>query len=244
MMPQPVTNENIVIVTSNSIGFPHTEKPKPTNQSQDILKKYLKAELKVWGTLQILCGVMVLSLGVILQSASSSEQFSPVFSILLQAAYPFLGALCFVVSGSLSIITEKKSTRTWVQSSLAANILSCLSALLGFILLSVNLAALGPAFWNCDLSKEDEVLDHHNSYYVSDSHDRDRVCFIAHGLLAGILSLMQICNMLEFFLAVLMAMIWWKQAHSDFPGNVLFQSLNHRNKSDMVTKAILDPEYD
>lgn len=49
MMPQPVTNENIVIVTSNSIGFPHTEKPKPTNQSQDILKKYLKAELKVWG---------------------------------------------------------------------------------------------------------------------------------------------------------------------------------------------------
>lgn len=29
---------------------------------------------------------------------------------------------------------------------------------------------------------------------------------------------MQICNMLEFFLAVLMAMIWWKQAHSDFPG--------------------------
>lgn len=71
-----------------------------------------------------------------------------------------------------------------VQSSLAANILSCLSALLGFILLSVNLAALGPAFWNCDLSKEDEVLDHHNSYYVSDSHDRDRVCFIAHGLLA------------------------------------------------------------
>uniref|UniRef100_A0A8P0SW13 Uncharacterized protein n=2 Tax=Canis lupus familiaris TaxID=9615 RepID=A0A8P0SW13_CANLF len=34
------------------------------------------------------------------------------------------------------------------QSTVAANILSFLCALLGFVLLSVNLAALDPAFWN------------------------------------------------------------------------------------------------
>ncbi|KAF6333629.1 hypothetical protein mRhiFer1_011307 [Rhinolophus ferrumequinum] len=149
MLSQPMTNETVVIVTSNRINLSQTENPKSTNQGQDILKK-LKAEIKVLGTIQILCGVMVLSLGIILKSASFRPPFTQVFSPLLQAAYPFLGALCFVISGSLSIITEKKSTKSLVHSSLAANILSSLSALVGFVLLSVNLATLSPALrmWN------------------------------------------------------------------------------------------------
>uniref|UniRef100_A0A671DW98 Uncharacterized protein n=1 Tax=Rhinolophus ferrumequinum TaxID=59479 RepID=A0A671DW98_RHIFE len=85
MLSQPMTNETVVIVTSNRINLSQTENPKSTNQGQDILKK-LKAEIKVLG----------------------------------------------------------------VHSSLAANILSSLSALVGFVLLSVNLATLSPALrmWN------------------------------------------------------------------------------------------------
>lgn len=39
------------------------------------------------------------------------------------------------------------------QSTLAANVLSSLSALSGFIFLSVRLAALGPAFQTCKLNE-------------------------------------------------------------------------------------------
>lgn len=48
MLSQPMTNETVVIVTSNGINLSQTENPKSTNQGQDILKK-LKAEIKVLG---------------------------------------------------------------------------------------------------------------------------------------------------------------------------------------------------
>nr|XP_019609557.1 PREDICTED: membrane-spanning 4-domains subfamily A member 6A-like [Rhinolophus sinicus] len=172
MLSQPMTNETVVVLTSNRINLPQTEKPKSTNQGQDILKK-LKAEVKVLGTIQILCGVMVLSLGIILKSASFRPPFTQVFSTLLQAAYPFLGALCFVISGSLSIITEKKSTKS-----------------------------------------------------------------------LGMLSMTMICTVLELCLAVLVAGIWWKQAHSDFPDSVRFLTLSHKNKPGMITKATFDSGYE
>uniref|UniRef100_A0A667HTX9 Membrane spanning 4-domains A6A n=1 Tax=Lynx canadensis TaxID=61383 RepID=A0A667HTX9_LYNCA len=154
MLSRSMTNEAIAVLTPNGISFPQTGEPKPTNQRQYNLKKQLKAEVKVLGAIQILCGVMVLSLGIILVSVPSSPSFTPVFSTLLKSAYPFMGGLCFVISGTLSVIMEKKSTKPLVQSSVVANILSSLCALVGFILLSVTLDAVDPAFrkWNsvCD----------------------------------------------------------------------------------------------
>ncbi|ELK13502.1 Transcobalamin-1 [Pteropus alecto] len=103
-----------------------------------------------------------------------------------------------------------------VQSSLAANFLSSLSALVGFILLSINLALLGPALWKCDLNKEELLLEQQNSYH--NFYQNEMNCLIANDVLAGILSVMLIFTVLEFCLAVLMAVIWWKWFHSDFPG--------------------------
>ncbi|PNI45051.1 MS4A6A isoform 4, partial [Pan troglodytes] len=56
----------------------------------------------------------------------------------------------FIISGSLSIATEKRLTKLLVHSSLVGSILSALSALVGFIILSVKLATLNPASlqWN------------------------------------------------------------------------------------------------
>uniref|UniRef100_A0A2K6JTN2 Membrane spanning 4-domains A6A n=2 Tax=Rhinopithecus TaxID=542827 RepID=A0A2K6JTN2_RHIBE len=86
MTSQPVPNETVIVLPSNVISFSQAEKPKPTNQGQDSLKKRLQAEVKVIG----------------------------------------------------------------VHSSLFGSILSALSALVGFIILSVELAALNPALlqWN------------------------------------------------------------------------------------------------
>ncbi|XP_070930639.1 membrane-spanning 4-domains subfamily A member 6A-like isoform X2 [Macaca nemestrina] len=163
MTSQPVPNETVIVLPSNVINFSQAEKPELTNQGQDSLKTRLQAEVKVIGTIQILCGVKVLSLGIILASASFSPNFTQVISTLLKSAYPFIAPLLFVISGSLSIITEKRLTKLLVHSSLAGSILSALSAL-------------------------------------------------------GTLSLMLICTLLEFCLAVLTAVLRWKQTVSDFPG--------------------------
>ncbi|XP_014648349.1 PREDICTED: membrane-spanning 4-domains subfamily A member 6A [Ceratotherium simum simum] len=211
MISQPMTNETFVVLTPNGITFLQTESPKPAYQSQGSLKKQLKVEVKVLGTIQILCGMMVLSLGIILASASFSPQFTPVFSTLLKAAYPFIGALCFVSSGCLSIITERKCTKPLVQSSLAANILSSLFALVGFILLSVKLAALDPALRKCSLDKQ-----HTPTEYYYDPYEND--CPKAKAILVGTMSVMLICTLLEFCLAVRAALVWWEQSCSDFPG--------------------------
>ncbi|XP_037696157.1 membrane-spanning 4-domains subfamily A member 6A-like isoform X2 [Choloepus didactylus] len=211
MASQPMPSETILVLTSDGIKFPQIEKPKPIDQRQDSLKKYLKAEVKVLGTLQILCGVMVLSVGLIL----------------------------FIISGSLSIITEKKSTKSLVRASLVANILSSLSALEGLILLSVNLPALGPASQQCYLEQKDAPNPYH-FFYPNAAYE----CYLANVTLTGLLSVMLIFTVLEFFLAGLAIVLWWKQSHSDFPGRVLFLPWSCKNDCSMLSEARGEPGYE
>ncbi|KAL0627568.1 Membrane-spanning 4-domains subfamily A member 6A, partial [Plecturocebus cupreus] len=225
MTSQPVLNETIIVLPSNVTNFSQAEKPKPTNHGLDSLKKRLQAKVKIIGVnliqnmleiIQILCGVKVLSLGIILASASFSPNFTQVISTLLKSAYPFIGPLWFVISGILSIVTEKRLTKLLVHSSLAGSILSTLSALAGFSILSVNLAALNPASLQCELDIKEVparrllYYDYYNSPYTTD-------CYRAKASLAGTLSLMLICTAVEFCLAVLTAVLWWIQTQSDLP---------------------------
>lgn len=47
MIPQAVTNEIVTVISPNGVYFSQTDKPQPTHQLQDNLRKYLKAEMKV-----------------------------------------------------------------------------------------------------------------------------------------------------------------------------------------------------
>ncbi|XP_064144077.1 membrane-spanning 4-domains subfamily A member 6E-like isoform X2 [Loxodonta africana] len=125
--------------------------------------------------------------------------------------------LGFVISGFLSIITEKKSVKTLVQSSLATNFLSCLFAVVGFILLSMGLVALGHASRQCDLDKEVMPSLRYNRVY-DPSTDMGMACFMATTIVTGLMSIMLIFTVLEFSLAVLGVVLWWKQACSNFLG--------------------------
>ncbi|XP_021532266.2 membrane-spanning 4-domains subfamily A member 6E isoform X1 [Aotus nancymaae] len=220
MTSQPVPDETIIVLPSNAINFSQAEKPKPTNWGQDSLKKRLQAKVKVIGIIQILCSMKVLSLGITLASASFSPNFTQVISTLLKSAYTFIGPLWFVISGILSIVTDKRLTKLLVHSSLAGSILSTLSALVGFSILCVNLAALNPASLQCELDKRNVptrrllYYDYYESPYTMD-------CYRAKASLAGTLSLMLICTAVEFCLAVLTAVLRWIQTQSDFP-SVLF----------------------
>nr|XP_054518286.1 membrane-spanning 4-domains subfamily A member 6A isoform X5 [Pan troglodytes] len=122
----------------------------------------------------------------------------------------------FIISGSLSITTEKRLTKLLVHSSLVGSILSALSALVGFIILSVKLATLNPASLQCELDKNNIPTRSYVSYYYDSLYTTD--CYTAKASLAGTLSLMLICTLLEFCLAMLTAVLRWKQAYSDFPG--------------------------
>ncbi|XP_064145359.1 membrane-spanning 4-domains subfamily A member 6A-like [Loxodonta africana] len=139
MISKHIPSETILVLTSGGIKFPQTEKPKPTNQRLDSLVKCLKSEIKVVGIIQILCGLMRLSLGLILISSSSSSQFTPLFSNLLNAGYPFTGAIC-------------------VPSSLITKILSCSFAVVGFSILYIGLVALGHASQQGDLDRGYAIL--------------------------------------------------------------------------------------
>ncbi|XP_055469773.1 membrane-spanning 4-domains subfamily A member 6B-like isoform X2 [Psammomys obesus] len=236
MIPQVVTNEAVTVISPNGIHFPQTDKTQPTHQKQDSLKKHLKAE-----AIQIMCGVVVLSLGIILAFVPYAQHFTSVFSVLLKSGYPFVGALFFIISGILSIITETKSTKALVDGSLAMNILSVSLAIMGVVILSVNLAALQPAAERCESSKEIAPTAQFPYHY---GYGYRTYCSTTKAVLAGALSLMLICSVLELGLAVLSATLWWKQRHSDFPGNVIFLSRNSKNESNMETKALCNPTYE
>nr|XP_012612458.1 membrane-spanning 4-domains subfamily A member 6A-like [Microcebus murinus] len=134
----------------------------------------------------------------------------------------------FIVSGSLSVITDKRSTKTLVRGSLAGSILSTLCALVGFILLSVTLAALTPASLECQLDNDNRPTQAYHYYFFFHSY---MDCFIGESSLFGTLSLMLVCTVLEFCLAVLTSVLWWKQANSDFQEVVHFLPQNYTDAS-------------
>lgn len=239
MIPQVVTSETVAMISPNGMSLPQTDKPQPFHQWQDSLKKHLKAEIKVMAAIQIMCAVMVLALGIILASVPSNVHFTSVFSVLLKSGYPFIGALFFIVSGILSIVTETKSTKILVDSSLTLNILSVSFAFMGIIIISVSLAGLHPASEQCLQSKELRPTEYHYYQFL----DRNE-CFAAKSVLAGVFSLMLISTMLELGLAVLTAMLWWKQSHSNIPGNVMFLPHSSNNDSNMESKVLCNPSYE
>ncbi|XP_059116375.1 membrane-spanning 4-domains subfamily A member 6B-like [Peromyscus eremicus] len=241
MMPQIVTNETVTVISPNGVTFPQTDKPKPAEQRQNSLKKHLNAEVKVIAAIQIMCGVMVLSLGIILASVPTVPHFTPVFSVLLKSGYPFIGALFFIISGILSVITKTKSTKSLVDGSLTMNILSVLFAFIGIIILSVSLAGLHPASEQCEQNQPPKPTQH---YYYHRSFEVSNDCSTPKAVLAGALLLMLICSVLELGMAVLTTMLWWQQDHSDFSRNVIFLSRNSNNASNMESKSLCNPAYE
>ncbi|XP_031245636.1 membrane-spanning 4-domains subfamily A member 6C-like [Mastomys coucha] len=203
MIPQVVTNETVTVISPNGMNFAQS------HQSQGSLKKHLKAEIKVMAAIQIMCAVTVLSLGIILASVPPVPHFNSVFSVLLKSGYPFIGALFFIVSGILSIITERKSTKPLVDGSMTLNILSVSFAFMGIIIISVSLNGLHHASEQCMQNKKlgPNEYDFFQPFYNTGRNE----CTITMSVLAGVLSVMLISSVLELGLALLSAMLWSKE---------------------------------
>lgn len=80
--------------------MPQREKLGHIYQKEDKLQDELQKEATVLGVIQILCGLMISSLGAIMVFAPYSSHFNPAVSTILMSGYPFVGALCVSRLGS------------------------------------------------------------------------------------------------------------------------------------------------
>nr|XP_020831788.1 membrane-spanning 4-domains subfamily A member 6A-like isoform X1 [Phascolarctos cinereus] len=227
------------------------EQPGPSSESNDNQKKGLKEESKALGTVQILTGLMILGVGIILACAHDSSYFSPSCSKIVKSGYPFVGGVSFIISGSLSIASEKKKTKSLTRFSLAANVICAIEATAGLILLSVVLPEVKEDLAQCvhqvlntqqqdQERQEDVVTPGYHPYYPAPS---PWACQVAGSALTGTLSVMLIFTGLELSVAVFAAIFSWRRLSVDSNGRVLFLPHGHHINSSLRT-ALHDPAYE
>ncbi|XP_006899966.1 PREDICTED: membrane-spanning 4-domains subfamily A member 7 [Elephantulus edwardii] len=191
------------------------EKPGYTSQKDDTLKNDLQKEATVLGTIQILSCMMISSLGAVLGFAPYFFHFIPEVSGIFMSGYSFVGSLCFAITGSLSIISGRISTKSFALSSLTSNAVSSMVSGAGLILLADNLVTLWTASQPCD--PEEAYLSSlpYSNYYDSTYETKD--CLLASTSLIGVLAVMLVFSVLELLLAVYGSLFWWNQVHANNP---------------------------
>uniref|UniRef100_A0A2K6LCK3 Membrane spanning 4-domains A7 n=1 Tax=Rhinopithecus bieti TaxID=61621 RepID=A0A2K6LCK3_RHIBE len=183
--------------TPKGITIPQREKPGHEYQKEDYLQSGLPTEATVLGTVQILCCLMISSLGAILVFAPYPSHFSPAISTTLMSGYPFLGALCDL-------------------SSLTSNAVSSVTAGAGLFLLADSVVALRTASQHC--GSETDYLSSlpYSEYYYPIYEIKD--CLLTSVSLTGVLVVMLVFTVLELLLAAYSSVFWWKQLYSNNPG--------------------------
>lgn len=113
---------------------------KPASpQPQQTWRTFLKKELEFLGVIQILIGLICLCFGTLVCCVLYSSDIDEEIFSSLRAGYPFWGAILFIISGFLSIMSERKHTVYLVRGSLGANIVSSITGATGIVILIFNL---------------------------------------------------------------------------------------------------------
>uniref|UniRef100_A0A8C3YW59 Membrane spanning 4-domains A7 n=1 Tax=Catagonus wagneri TaxID=51154 RepID=A0A8C3YW59_9CETA len=142
--------------------------------------------------------------------------------------------LGFAITGSLSIISGKKSTKPFAMSSLISNTVSSVAAGASLLLLTDSLVALGTASQLCD--SENDYLSSlpYSEYYYSIYEVKD--CLLTSAGLTGALVVMLIFTVLELLLSAYASILWWKQIYSNNPryAFALSQSRDHSQHGEKI----------
>ncbi|XP_032076901.1 membrane-spanning 4-domains subfamily A member 15-like [Thamnophis elegans] len=134
---------SVALQTSGATPYLHYGAQQiPTSSPQQVpqkgpLERFLKAEPKVLGAVQILIGVIHICFGAALVSSISSLHFST--HMFVVGGYPFWGGIFFISSGSLCVSAANRPIRGLVKSSVGMNITSAIISLLGIIQYLSNL---------------------------------------------------------------------------------------------------------
>ncbi|XP_044537117.1 membrane-spanning 4-domains subfamily A member 12 [Gracilinanus agilis] len=100
---------------------------------------------KPLGAIQIVIGLMHLGLGIILSllSVDIDVLYSGYATLSFKSGYPFWGAIGYICSGSFSILAASSPTPYLVKSTLGMNIASAICAIVGIILLLLDMTLNG-----------------------------------------------------------------------------------------------------
>ncbi|XP_055130775.1 membrane-spanning 4-domains subfamily A member 7 isoform X3 [Symphalangus syndactylus] len=135
--------------------------------------------------------------------------------------------LGFGITGSLSIISGKQSTKPFDLSSLTSNAVSSVTAGAGLFLLADSMVALRTASQHCGSEMDYLSSLPYSEYYYPIYEIKD--CLLANVSLTGVLVVMLVFTVLELLLAAYSSVFWWKQLYSNNPGSSfsLTQSQDH-----------------
>nr|KAF6466476.1 membrane spanning 4-domains A5 [Rousettus aegyptiacus] len=113
--------------------FQSTNSAATMVESQIPFPKLLATKMKIFGTIQILVGLMNFSFGVIFLFTYESPY--PRFPFIFVTGYPFWSSVLFINSGAFLVALERRTTDILMKMSRTMNFFSALAATVGVILL-------------------------------------------------------------------------------------------------------------
>ncbi|XP_010631379.1 membrane-spanning 4-domains subfamily A member 4A-like [Fukomys damarensis] len=150
---------------------------------EGMTEKFLKGQPKVLGAMQVMVGLMNLSMGIVMMCSSIPSYGQKAFTVY--TGYSVWGSVMFIISGSFSIAAARRTTKGLVRASLGLNITSSVFAGVGMILLIVSLVLNAAYPFSC--------------YYYRNTSEN---CYLRQSILIGLDGVMFILSVLEFCVAV------------------------------------------
>lgn len=154
----------------------------------------LQERLLALGALEILSGATILVVGVFLGAIQGIFQLFEQYSYFtLYTGYPIWGPVFFIFSGSSSIAAGKHREIDLIHKRVWIDIVSTIMAVVGFVLLAINLSLNYEVLKNCPLAKSPDLC-----LYIISSNN-------------GLLSIMLIFTLMESCVAISMTIMWRKR---------------------------------
>ncbi|KAM7084905.1 membrane-spanning 4-domains subfamily A member 5 isoform 2-T2 [Molossus nigricans] len=135
-MDSSTSHNPVFIIFPPEVTVPEFHSMKNTTtdyESTMPFPKLLTTKIKIFGTIQILLGVMNFSFGVIF--LFTFEKPYPRFPFIFVTGYPFWSSILFIYSGACLVALERRCTETLMKMSRTMNCFSVLAAAAGIILL-------------------------------------------------------------------------------------------------------------
>ncbi|XP_066489758.1 membrane-spanning 4-domains subfamily A member 8-like isoform X2 [Tiliqua scincoides] len=128
--------------TVQCVGQPFGSPSSQPQQTQRVgaLEKLLEVETKTLGAIQIILGLIHIGLGGV-SIVLHPPRYIP---LAAYSGYPFWSGIFFIVSGSLSVSTEKHLNFSLVKCAVGMNITSAVMALIGIGVQIAELAINSP----------------------------------------------------------------------------------------------------
>lgn len=104
------------------------------SQGPNFLKRFNEGEPKTLGAIQIMSGILQIFLGAFLCASPLSRGL-----IIASIGMPFWASIFYIISGALSVVTERNGTLSLVKGSLGMNIVSTIFAGIEIIIASIDL---------------------------------------------------------------------------------------------------------